>query len=71
MIEVGELKRLLDKFPDNYLAMATEDSEDMPMLGIFTPTSPHNPVPSEPYGYIGMMVWDDANIFVGDGVEEI
>lgn len=71
MIEVGELKRLLGKFPDNYLAMATEGDEGCPILGIFTPKSPYNPLPPEPYGYIGMLAWGDAAIFVGDGVEEI
>ena len=73
MIEVGELKRLLGKFPGNFLAIAIEDSDDngCPVLGIFTPKSPYNPLPSEPCGYIGMRTWGDAAIFVDDGVEEI
>jgi len=70
MIEVGELKRLLDKFPDNYLAIVVEDNESS-MLGIFTPDSPYNPLPPEPYGYIGMRTWGDAATFVGDSVKEI
>ena len=70
MIEVGELRRLLSKFPDNYLALTIDDDMDS-MLGIFTPNSPYNPLPPEPYGYIGMRTWGDAAIFVGDSIEEV